>query len=116
MGIIESLDKPIANLSIFLTAKSLNETLLRKIEEKEKIKIQEQSIDKRLIIKAPTLISKSNLMSDIIALSERGSSQDVNIFSRRVWNRKRVNCKTHTLNKVSSKARLLPLLIVAVEI
>ena len=30
MGIFESLDKPIANLSIFLTAKSLNETLLRK--------------------------------------------------------------------------------------
>ena len=85
--------------------------------KKKKIKIQEQSIDKRLIIKAPTLINKSNLMSDIIALSERGSSQDVNIFlvGESGTGKELIARHIHSTSKFK-KAKLSPLLIVAVEI
>jgi len=80
MKIIASVEKPIANLSIYLAAKSLNETLLKKIEEKERNKIKELSIDKNFLIKEPKIIGKSEILKNTLAMAKRGAEQDVNIL------------------------------------
>jgi Nif-specific regulatory protein len=80
MKVITSIEKPIANLSIYLAAKSLNETLLRKIEEKERNKIKELSIDKNFIIKEPKIIGKSERLINMLSMAKRGAEQDVNIL------------------------------------
>jgi Nif-specific regulatory protein len=80
MKLMSSLERPIANLSVYLAAKSLNETLLRKIEEKERSKIKEINIDKNFLITEPKFIGKSESLTSTLALAKRGGEQDVNIL------------------------------------
>ena len=74
------LEKPLTNLKIFIAAKSLNEALLKKIEEKELSQKQNVNVDESLIIEKPMIVGKSDVLKEAVELADKVASQDVNVL------------------------------------
>ena len=74
------LEKPLTNLKIFIAAKSLNEALLKKIEEKELSQKQNVNVDESLIIEKPIIVGKSEVLKEAVELADKVASQDVNVL------------------------------------
>ena len=74
------LDKPLTNLKIFIAAKSLNEALLKKREEKELSQKQNVNVDESLIIEKPIIVGKSDVLREAVELADKVALQDVNVL------------------------------------
>jgi Nif-specific regulatory protein len=80
-----SMEKPLTNIKMFLTAKLLNETLQKKIEEKERqIEMSERGpkLDEVLRIQEKEVIGKSEEMKSLLRLADKASLSEVNLLLR----------------------------------
>ena len=104
MGALSDLKAPIQNMKMYLTAKNLNETLLRTIELKEKelqesrsgVKIQDSF---RIIEKE--IIGRSQSMKDLLSLVDRIADKEINSFimgeaaTGKEMIARRIHCRSH---------------------
>jgi Nif-specific regulatory protein len=81
---LKIIERPLNNLKLYISAKALNEVLLKKIEEKEsalKIKSDESSISfKSGNTKEHLLIGKSSLFLNVLKIAEKSAQTDVNVL------------------------------------
>lgn len=81
-SILEELASPLQNLKIFLSAKSLNEALLKKIEERE-APVKNESlkpVNENHIISNPEFIGSSDKLKTLLSFSEKVAKQEVNVL------------------------------------
>ena len=82
-GILEQIERPISNMKMYLSAKILNETLLKKIKEKEK-ELEERKLGLKVSgsfqIEEKEIIGKSAEIEEIKRLADKVSNSDVNIL------------------------------------
>ena len=106
--IIKKISKPLSNMKMYLTAKRLNESLLKKIEIQEK-KIQgkdSNQIDNPLFkVEDQKIIANSDSMLKVISLAEKLSYTDINFLIKgergtgKESVAKRVHCKSSRKEK-----------------
>jgi DNA-binding NtrC family response regulator len=104
VSVLNELKAPIQNMKMYLTAKNLNETLLRTIELKEKelqesrsgVKVQDSF---RIIEKE--IIGRSQSMKDLLALVDRICDKEINSFimgeaaTGKEMIARRLHCRSH---------------------
>ena len=104
MSILNEIKLPIQNMKMYLSAKNLNETLLRTIELKEKelqesrsgVKVQDSF---RIIEKE--IIGRSQAMKDLLALVDRVCDKEINSFimgeaaTGKEMIARRIHCRSH---------------------
>ena len=85
-SVLETLSKlsgPLANMKMYLAAKSLNESLLRQIEQKEK-ELKEQSsaseTDSRYSTEEGKLVGKSKIMEEAVRRADKVASSTMNVL------------------------------------
>ena len=106
--IIKKISKPLSNMKMYLTAKLLNESLLKKIEIQEK-KIQGKEVGpiNNPLFKAEDkkIIASSDKMLKVLSLAEKLSYTDINFLIKgdkgvgKESVAKRVHCKSARKNK-----------------
>lgn len=83
LNILNELKKPLINIKMYLNAKLLNETLLKKIEEKER-EIEQRTKGIQLTdayrIEEREVIGKSEILEKIVRLADKISQTDTNIM------------------------------------
>lgn len=104
VAVLNELKMPIQNMKMYLTAKNLNETLLRTIELKEKelqesrsgVKVQDSF---RIIEKE--IIGRSQSMKDLLSLVDRVCDKEINSFimgeaaTGKEMIARRIHCRSH---------------------
>jgi Nif-specific regulatory protein len=81
--LLQKVEKPLANLKLYLTAKNLNSILLKKIEEKEsELKKRSFAIssESSVSIQEPNLIGKSESFQTALRLARKVSQSDVMVL------------------------------------
>ncbi|MBC7712683.1 MAG: sigma-54-dependent Fis family transcriptional regulator [Rhizobacter sp.] len=104
MSVLTEIKSPIMNMKMYLTAKNLNETLLRTIELKEK-ELQESrsgvKIQDSFKILEKEIIGRSASMKDLLALVDRICDKDINAFvmgeaaTGKEMIARRIHCRSH---------------------
>lgn len=83
--VLDKLSKPLANMKMYLSAKFLNEALMRQIEVKEK-ELQEKStgikIDTNFRIEDKEINVRSQTMKDILIMAQKVAQSNVNVLVR----------------------------------
>ena len=106
--IIQKISKPLSNMKMYLTAKLLNESLLKKIEIQEKrIKGKGSGCENNLLFKAEDrkLIANSDSMLKVLSLAEKLSYTDINFLIKgdkgtgKESIAARIHCKSGRKNK-----------------
>ena len=82
-SILDQLSKPLANMKMYLSAKFLNEALMRQIEVKEQ-ELQEKSagvkLDTSFKIEDKEVNVRSQSMKEILTLTQKVASSEVNVL------------------------------------
>ena len=106
-SLLAELATPLENLKVFLSAKALNEALLRKIEEREFHSNAEEGkqVSELHRIKNPEFIGSSEEIKKLLDFSEKVAKQDVNVLiSGEAGTGKELIAKrVHCLSKKSDK-------------
>lgn len=106
-SILDEIEKPLRNLKIYISAKSLNEALLRKIEEKEARQDEHslKPVNENHQISNPEFIGISQAMKKLLDFSEKVSKQDVNVLisGEAGTGKELVAKRIHCLSKKSNK-------------
>lgn len=84
LNILNLVERPLNNLKLYISAKALNEVLLKKIEEKE-IEFKNHSDDNGIVAKIGTakenqLIGKSAFFINALKIAEKSAQTDVNVI------------------------------------
>lgn len=107
LSILGELESPISNMKMYLTAKFLNETLLRKIEEKETElakSTQDVNIHDSLKISEEPILYSSKKMEDVVNLADKVASSDIQVLisgdkgTGKELLAKRIHCKSKRKN------------------
>lgn len=81
--IINEIKIPLANMKMYLSAKSLNESLMRQLEQKE-IELSERSEKKEeashFLVEDPTILGKSKVMEDCLSLIDKAANNDFHVL------------------------------------
>ncbi|MCB9063222.1 MAG: sigma-54-dependent Fis family transcriptional regulator [Halobacteriovoraceae bacterium] len=83
LDILAQLNRPLANIKMYLAAKYLNEVLLRKIEMKEQELAKKERgvhITDTYIIKERPIVGKSQVMKDLAKMSDKVAQTDANLL------------------------------------
>ena len=106
-SLLGELATPLENLKVFLSAKALNEALLRKIEEREfSTNVEEgKQVSELHRIKNPDFVGSSEEIKKLLDFSEKVAKQDVNVLiSGEAGTGKELIAKrVHCLSKKSDK-------------
>lgn len=83
LEVIAKLSRPLANMKMYLSAKSLNEALMRQIEQKEK-ELKEQSPtneqDCRYRTEEGKIVGKSKIMEEAVRRADKVSASNMNVL------------------------------------
>tara|TARA_R110002072_G_scaffold1989_2_gene16282 strand:- start:7663 stop:9216 length:1554 start_codon:yes stop_codon:yes gene_type:complete len=82
-AVLEQIKKPLANMKMYLSAKHLNESLMKKIELKEKElanKGEGHSFSDSYLIEEKEIIGKSESMKEVLRVADKLSQIDVSFF------------------------------------
>lgn len=83
LEVLSKLSGPLANMKMYLSAKSLNESLLRQIEQKER-ELKEHSasneIDSRHSTEEGKLVGKSKIMEEAVRRADKVSASNMNVL------------------------------------
>jgi len=83
LNILSELKHPLANMKLYLSAKSLNEILLKKIEEKER-ELEERKSGGKVESGFKTLekeiIGKSQIMQNLFSLADKSATGDIHLL------------------------------------
>ncbi|MBL6989122.1 MAG: sigma-54-dependent Fis family transcriptional regulator [Bacteriovoracaceae bacterium] len=102
-SIIDQLGRPIANMKMYLQAKALNETLLKKIEKKDKeLEDKEKGLQLADSLKVceQEIVGKSKSVETLRTLADKLSLTDVNVLiqgeigSGREMTARRIHCRS----------------------
>ncbi len=106
-SVLEELQVPFENLKIYLSAKSLNEALLKKIEERESPELQSGSkqVSEIFKISNPEFIGTSNEMKQLLSFSEKVAKQNVSVLisGEAGTGKEMIARRIHCLSKKSSQ-------------
>ena len=106
-SILEELVMPLQNLKIYLSAKSLNEALLKKIEEREAPENNNnvKQVSEVHKISNPDFIGSSVEMKSLLAFSEKVAKQEVNVLisGEAGTGKEMIARRIHCLSKRSSQ-------------
>lgn len=83
LAILNAIKKPLVNIKMYLSAKFLNEILLKKVEEKEKEIRERQSsliVHTSYIVKDKKVASKSASMKQLLDLSAKAAKSDIAVL------------------------------------
>jgi len=105
-SILEEIVTPLQNLKVYLSAKSLNEALLKKIEEREAPENNEviKPVNENHIIVNPEFIGSSDELKNLLNFSEKVAKQDVNVLinGEAGTGKEMIARRIHCLSKKSS--------------
>lgn len=81
--ILNEVESPLKNMKMYLTAKYLNDSLRKKIEEKEKELAKKNSplsLSHNFHIEEKKIIAKSDVMKNLLEIADRVAISDVNVL------------------------------------
>lgn len=83
LEIIGKLSRPLANMKMYLAAKSLNESLMRQIEQKERELKERSSVkenDARFKVEEGKIVGKSKIMEEAVRRADKVAASTMNVL------------------------------------
>jgi len=83
LEILSKLSGPLANMKMYLSAKSLNESLLRQIEQKElelKEKSSSNDVESKFKVEEGKIVGKSKIMEEAVRRADKVSASAMNVL------------------------------------